>query len=444
MSPYQLIVVALCTLISALDGFDVLVVAFTAPVLSKEWGLGPADIGLLFSAGLIGMGLGALFVAPMGDWIGRRTAVIVCLAIMAVGMIASGYAYSHSELLMLRVFTGLGMGGILANLNILVGEYSNDRQRDLCTSIMAVGYQVGAAFGGLVAIWIMRHHDWRAVYLAGGGAAVAFILASLWLLPESIDFLDRRRPGNALRKINQILQRMGRQTLAVLPDVRGAARAVAKPRLSSLLADGRAVPTVAACLTYLLVMSSVYFFISWIPKIITQSGLSTENGISASVLMNSAGVVSGVIFGLLARRIGVRRLSAVAMVCLAAAGVWFGRSEATVSSMLTAATFVGFFIGSSVSALYAVVPKVFALPVRTTGTGLAMSFGRLGGAVGPYIAGLAMAHGFDRPEYCLLLAVPVFLGAFVLRWMNPIPEDASAQKPAAASGGSPVSAIKSA
>jgi MFS family permease len=95
MSPYQLIVVALCTLISALDGFDVLVVAFTAPVLSKEWGLGPADVGLLFSAGLIGMGLGALFVAPMGDWIGRRRAVIVCLGIMAVGMVASGYATSH-------------------------------------------------------------------------------------------------------------------------------------------------------------------------------------------------------------------------------------------------------------------------------------------------------------------------------------------------------------
>lgn len=430
MSPYQLIVVALCTLISALDGFDVLVVAFTAPVLSKEWGLGPADVGLLFSAGLIGMGLGALFVAPMGDWIGRRRAVIACLGIMAVGMVASGYADSHKELMLLRVFTGLGMGGILANLNILVGEYSNDRRRELCTSVMAVGYQVGAAFGGLVAIWIMRHHDWRAVYIAGGGAAVVFILISLWLLPESLDFLSHRRPPNALRKVNQMLQRMGRQALAVLPEVPGGAAngTVRKPRLSSLLEGGRAVPTVAACLTYLLVMTSVYFFMSWIPKIITQSGLSTENGISASVLMNSAGVVSGVIFGLLAHHVGVRTLSSVAMICLAAAGVWFGRSEATVTSMLTAATFVGFFIGSSVAALYAVIPKVFALPVRTTGTGLAMSFGRLGGAVGPYIAGLAMASGFDRPEYCLLLAAPVFFGALVLRWLNPIPEDAVPQK----------------
>jgi hypothetical protein len=56
-----------------------------------------------------------------------------------------------------------------------------------------------------------------------------------------------------------------------------------------------------------------------------------------------------------------------------------------------------------------------------------MSFGRLGGAVGPYIAGLAMASGFDRPEYCLLLAAPVFLGALVLRWLSPIPEDAAPQ-----------------
>jgi MFS family permease len=85
---------------------------------------------------------------------------------------------------------------------------------------------------------------------------------------------------------------------------------------------------------------------------------------------------------------------------------------------------LGFFLASSITALYAVVPKVFPVAVRTTGTGMAMSFGRVGAAAGPYIAGLLMASGMERPQYCLLMAIPVFLAALTLRWMTPIPEDA--------------------
>lgn len=434
MSRFQIGVVALCTLITALDGFDVLVVAFTAPALSEAWNLGPTEIGLLFSAGLVGMGLGALFLAPIGDWLGRRPAVIICLLIMAVGMTGAGLSENYRQMAAWRVFTGLGIGAILANVNIVVGEYANDRHRDLCTSIMTAGYQLGAVLGGMLAIWIMRYFEWREVYFFGGIVAVVLIPVTLWMLPESLDFLRVRRPPNALARINRLLARMGRPGLAELPAT-GAGASPAKPRLSSLFLAGRRLSTVAACAGYLLMMMSLYFFVSWAPKIITEMGLSAESGISSVVLMNTAGVVSCLVFGSLARRVGVRRLSAIAMFGVAAAGVGFGVASPTTGAMLGAATVLGFFLASSVAALYAVVPKVFPVELRTTGTGMAMSFGRLGAAAGPYIAGLLIAAGMERAIYCLLMVIPVFLAAITLRWMTPIAEDAAALPEAGGQGG---------
>src|ERR1700722_19733523 len=75
MSRFQVAIVALCICIAGLNGFDVLVVAFTAPEIAKEWSLNPAALGGLFSAGLAGMGFGALLIAPLGDKLGRRPTV---------------------------------------------------------------------------------------------------------------------------------------------------------------------------------------------------------------------------------------------------------------------------------------------------------------------------------------------------------------------------------
>jgi MFS family permease len=62
MTRFQIVVVALCVAIAALDGFDVLVIAYTAPSIAREWRLGPTELGAVFSAGLIGMGLGGVLL----------------------------------------------------------------------------------------------------------------------------------------------------------------------------------------------------------------------------------------------------------------------------------------------------------------------------------------------------------------------------------------------
>jgi nitrate/nitrite transporter NarK len=85
---------------------------------------------------------------------------------------------------------------------------------------------------------------------------------------------------------------------------------------------------------------------------------------------------------------------------------------------VTATLAIGFCLYASINSMYAVVPPVFPATVRTTGTGLAMSVGRLGAVVGPALAGVLMSAGWDRPAYCLVLAAPMLIAAASLYWVR--------------------------
>src|SRR5215472_1569064 len=126
MTLFQIVVVAICTMLNMVDGFDVQAMAFTAPLVQKEWSVDPATLGILFSAGLAGMCLGSLLLSPIADLYGRRAVVILATILVSVGMFASASAGGVPDLAIFRLITGLGVGGLLASGNTLLAEYSPD------------------------------------------------------------------------------------------------------------------------------------------------------------------------------------------------------------------------------------------------------------------------------------------------------------------------------
>src|SRR5262245_37424890 len=177
--------------------------AFTAPEVAREWSLSGARLGVLLSAGLFGMAAGSLFVAPWADRFGRRTLILLCLAVITTGMLLSAFTRAPEQLAALRVVTGVGIGGILASLNVITAEYSSARWRSTAISLQVTGYPIGATIGGTIAAALITHHGWRSAFLFGAVCSALMIPVVVRGVTESLDFLLARRPPDALARLNE-------------------------------------------------------------------------------------------------------------------------------------------------------------------------------------------------------------------------------------------------
>lgn len=408
MRPVQVLAVTICVVINMLDGFDVLVMAFTAPSIAAEWSLEPQSVGILLSAGLFGMAAGSLFIAPLADRLGRRNNILVCLLIISAGMFASAFTGSVSELAAARVFTGLGIGGVLASLTTITAEYSSHKRQGFAISLVQSGYPVGATIGGTIAAFLIVAYGWRSVYVFGAVCTLFMIPLVLRCLPESLEYLIERKPRNALDKVNQLLDKLGMDQLAELPQSRQAGETRQGGVLDLVSAPLRASTLLLWC-AFFMVMLSFYFVLSWTPTLLTEAGLRAEQGISGGVLMNIGGVIGGATLGYMTARFSAHRLTSLYMVLCVVFMTTFGLLDGYLGPMLVVGFVVGYFIFGSIIGLYSIAPNIYATHVRNTGMGWAIGVGRFGGIIGPSAAGFLLAQGWTGAQCFYAFCIPLLI-----------------------------------
>ena len=401
MGRQQIAAVALCILLLAVDGYDILSIRFAAPGIANEWGIDRAALGLVLSMELIGMGVGALVVGDIADRVGRRPVILVGLVIVAAGMALAATATGVTYLSIYRLVTGLGIGGILAASNALVAEYSNDKHRNMAVALMAAGYPLGAIVGGAFASVLLGSHDWRSVFVFGAWLTAFFVPAAWILLPESVSFLVERQPTGALAKVNRTLQRMGHSVIDAMPEPAGKADA---PGLARLFKPDLRRTTLLLTVGFFAHIMTFYFFVKWIPKLVVDMGYPASHAGSVLVWFNVGGFLGSVLLGLLTNRIQLRVLVISALLLSATAVAAFGQAPADLLSLSATAAVGGFFATAAIVGMYATFAQSFPTPVRAGGTGFAIGFGRAGAALGPIIAGLMFAAGGGLGLVALLMA----------------------------------------
>ena len=417
MSTFQILIVSLCVLIAALDGFDVLAIAYTAPSIAHEWNLTPADLGVVFSAGPLGMCIGAMFITPVADRLGRRPVALLSLLILIVGSLACAFTGDLTGLSLLRVLTGIGIGSALSSVNVITAEYSSDRRRSLAITLMTIGYPAGATLGGVFSIYLIGAYGWRSVYVFGALVAALLLALSVFWIPESIEYLISRRPKDALARTNTIISRMGHSLVGELPlPVR--ADEAPDTSLLTIFRPPYLTSTVAASAAHFGVLFTVYFMLNWTPKLLTELGFSLAGGISGSLLMSLAGVIGCLVYGFAANAVGPRLLGGIFMVGFFLATASFGVMPGNTTALLVAVLLTGFCLFTSATALYVVVPAAFPSSVRATGTGFSIGMGRVGSITAPLVAGLLIGSGWSRAAYCTALATPVLIAAIAVFWIR--------------------------
>jgi MFS family permease len=384
---------------------------------------------VLLAAGLVGMGTGAVFISPIADVMGRRTVVILSTAILSVGMFASAATSNVTELWICRFVTGLGVGGVLASGNTLLAEYSPTRWRDFTISMMVIGYPIGAIVGGSVFAYLVSEYGWRSAFIFGGTASTLMLPFIVLYLPESLDFILTRRRENALSQVNSVLRRLGRAALTALPAI--PREETATKAVVGVLEPRYFKGTVLMTLSYFMLMFSFYFVLSWTPKNLVDLGFTVEQGIFALLMINLGGICGGLVCGYGTRRLNARSLTSSLLVLLFFTIVGYGMVQAGLLPMMALAFLVGFFLMGAMAGLYIIVPHVYPPNVRNTGTGLAIGIGRIGAMVGPPLAGLLIAAGWERIAYYSVLALPVLISALAVRHVayfneQPSPADETA------------------
>ena len=418
MGRFQCLAIGICIVLNMIDGFDVLVMAFTASSVSAEWALNGAQVGLLLSAGLFGMAAGSLFIAPWADRFGRVPLILFCLLLSGVGMLLSSLSQTPLQLALLRGLTGLGIGGILASSNVIASEFANKRWRGLAVSLQSTGYALGATLGGLLSVWLLTHFGWRSVFIFGGAVTLAVIPLVLLFLPESLDFLITRRPVNALARINRLAARLGQPALGELPLIPSTPNA-GKGRLAQLLAPESRRTTLLIWLLFFLVMFGFYFVMSWTPKLLVAAGLSAQQGISGGVLLSVGGIFGAALIGALASRWRLTRVLALFMLISAVLLVLFVGSASSVSMALGLGLLIGLFVNGCVAGLYALSPIVYDASVRTTGVGWGIGIGRMGAILSPTVAGVLLDGGWQPLHLYGVFAIVFVLAAGCLLLLRP-------------------------
>jgi MFS family permease len=374
------LVVAVATLLNAMDGFDILSVALASNGIAKQWAVPIGALSWVLTAELIGMAIGSVLLGGVADRIGRRPTLLGCLVTMAAGMFMATTAGSPNELLIWRVITGLGIGGMLSATNALVAEFTNLKSRKLCISIMVIGYPLGAGIVGLLASPLINNpkYGWHSVFYLGAALTAALLPLAFFCVPESVHWLTRKQPAGALDRVNKSLSKVGLMKVAALPEHAPSERSKSIGDIFSPALRGTTLVVTAA---YFFHIFSFYFLAKNLVRLYSAvfAGLpEATSGPFVAPLTNFGGAAGGILVGVLAKRIGFKPLTITIMVLNFVAILAFGRGPADWTVLTTLAIMVGFFGNAAISGLYSIVAYAFPTHVKATGTGFVIGVGRLG------------------------------------------------------------------
>lgn len=407
----QIVVVAICIALNALDGFDVLSISFAAPGIAEEWGIDRAVLGVVLSMELIGMAVGSVVMGNIADRIGRRPTILTCIIIMAIGMFAAAAAESIAYLSATRLLTGLGIGGMLSSTSAMVAEFSNTRRRNLNMALNIAGYSTGAILGGLVASQLLEvTGEWRSVFIFGGIMTVIGLPLAWFFLPESIDSLMARRPGHALERINKTLGRLGHAILEKLPAL---PTEQSKNSITVLFSSKYARVTGLLTAAYFAQIMLFYYVVKWVPKIVVDLGYSQAEAGHVLVAANIGNLLSAVLIGVAAQKFSIRPMVIGSMILgFILIGI-FGSGLSTLGALSISIALAAFFINAGVVGMYPIFANIFPAHLRASGIGFVIGVGRGGSAIGPIIAGSLFATGASL----LVVSLAMGLGGLIAATM---------------------------
>lgn len=371
------LIVTLCFLIAALEGYDIQAFGVAAPQIVTQLGLTAGQQGWAASAAMIGLVIGAMSGGWAADRVGRKPVLIASVLLFGIFSVVTGLVDGYGPLLAVRIATGLGFGGAMPNLIAIATEISSPKRRAGTVTMMFCGMPAGGAAVALMARTFGADLDWRIIFFIGGALPLLLAPAIVRFLPET-----RPQPTPGVDR-------------SLLPALFGGAR--------------QAASTLLLWVVFMLTLVVLYLLLNWLPTLVVAKGLTPADGAAASLAFNLTSIVGALLLGLVIDRFGFRWPLLVTYAALAATMQALSLASG-IGGVLLFSGLAGFLVIGAQYALYALAPAYYGPSVRAAGAGAAVAVGRLGSIAGPLIAGELRAAGASADQVIGAM-LPVVLAA---------------------------------
>ncbi|OWA37819.1 MFS transporter [Saccharibacillus sp. O16] len=373
------------------DAMDVALISFVAAALAKEWLLKPQELGVLTAINSVGMALGAACAGILADRFGRKSVLLWTLLIFSLASGLSAVATGFIMLCILRFVGGFGLGGELPVASTLVSESVPANERGRTVVLLESFWAGGWIAAAIIAYFIIPHFE--------SGWRIAFALGAL---PALYALYLRRKIDDSPRFLTQKAK---------------IEKVSLRQRFAQVWAPEYRKTTIMLWILWFTVVFSYYGMFLWLPQVMVYKDYSLTKSFEYVLIMTLAQLPGYFTAAYFIEKFGRKFVLVVYLVLTAASAIWFGLADTT-ASLIAAGICLSFFNLGAWGGLYAYTPEHYPTAIRTTGAGLAASFGRVGGIIAPFLVGWLISQGVAITWIFTMFCVMILIGAAAVAFLG--------------------------
>lgn len=354
ITPYLWMFFAVCFISSAFGGIVSTLMSVYLPVVIKDVQLSSdpgehARISAYINAVFIfGWAIGGFAWGVISDRIGRKKALLLAIGCYAVFTILTGMLPNWWSIVLCRILSGFGVGGVLVIGFTFISEVWPVKSKAVFMGILSIAFPVGIFSAGLINYMVS---SWRQAFLSGL-VPLILAIAGIWLIKESANWKNSKQ---------HILQNNNPAETLFSPVFR-------KDLLIGSITFGSMLIGLWAIFSWLP---------TWVQSIIADSDGQKERGITM-MLLGMGGLTGGFLSGWFLNAVGTRRAMLMCFaVCSVLSFVLFKTNTVFTSLVYIETGVLAFFFGISQGVLSYYIPQLFPTGIRATATGFCFNIGRL-------------------------------------------------------------------
>jgi len=412
ISPLHVKVVALIAAGYFFDVIDLIVLGSLIPDMVQSKFATTTEAGLIGSATLVGLFVGAFGQGQFSDRFGRKNIYQFNLLLFGTFTILGAFAPTVTWLAAARFVAGVGLGAEQPLAFAYAGEYSPKRIRGRILAI--VHFIGGACVWPIAALFTLAFRDsigWRGVWIVIGiGALVVWVFR--FTLPESPRWLATHGKGD---QALDVLKKLGIDG----PKEKLTEDAASDTQTDPFMVVFRQFPgrVIAAMVCFTAFFGVAIGLGTWLPNIMNGKGFTITKSLTYTFGMTLAVPCASLFMMYALDHFGRKKTAVTTFICAGIMAIAFANAHSDMQLLIAGFVMI-FFYQVAGNSIQIFASEVFPTNARASGFGMASGIGRLMTAwIVPAI--LLIQNNYGLTAVFVSIAIVLCIAAYSATQMGP-------------------------